>query len=231
METVSNDGKTTTYTYDENGRRKAINYDGGVSEQYTYDKDNQLKQLTSEKPNGAIISEYNYTYDLAGRQLSKTDSYGTTDYEYDNAGRITKVTTPGKTTVYSYDKAGNRLSLNETYTSPQPSEYIDEATGKDIQYILKKSITPTQIQTHYVYKYPENLANDGKLKTISHIYISILCGRNSFAIGKPDDTVLWSKGSIQYEQNYGLDIDGDGNITKEEATQKVIERRNTYKKK
>jgi YD repeat-containing protein len=139
METVSNTGKTTTYTYDENGRRKSITYEGGVSEQYTYDKDNQLTNLENKKPNGSIISEYSYTYDLAGRQLSKTDSYGTTNYDYDKAGRITKVTAPGKTTVYAYDKAGNRISLNETYTSLQPSEYVDEATGKDIQYILKKS--------------------------------------------------------------------------------------------
>jgi YD repeat-containing protein len=54
-------------------------------------------------------------------------------------GRITKVATPGKTTVYSYDKAGNRVSQNETYVSLQPSDYVDETTGKEIQYILKKS--------------------------------------------------------------------------------------------
>ncbi len=173
METVSNGGKTTTYTYDENGRRKAIDYDGGVSEQYTYDKDNQLIQLTNKKPNGAIISEYNYTYDLAGRQLSKTDSYGTTNYEYDKAGRITKVTTPGKTTVYSYDKAGNRLSLNETYTSPQPSEYIDEATGKDIQYILKKS-DYTYSNSNTLLKLVERMFNESNKeiarKTTKYVY-------------------------------------------------------------
>ena len=86
-----------------------------------------------------MISEYNYRYDLAGKQISKTDSFGTTYYTYDKAGRMQKVTTPGKTTVYSYDNAGNRVSQNETYTSLQPSGYVDETTGKDIQYILKKS--------------------------------------------------------------------------------------------
>ncbi len=91
------------------------------------------------KPNGGRLSEFSYTYDLAGRQITKTDLYGTTDYEYDKAGRITKVATSGKTTVYLYDKAGNRVSQNETYTSLQPSDYVDESTGKEIQYILKKS--------------------------------------------------------------------------------------------
>ncbi|PYG87917.1 RHS repeat-associated protein, partial [Ruminiclostridium sufflavum DSM 19573] len=139
METVAYGGKTTEYEYDENGRRKAITYDGGVKEEYGYDRDNRLISMTNKKPNGSSISEYAYEYDTAGRQISKTDSYGTTGYEYDKAGRITKITAPGKTTVYAYDKAGNRISLNEAYTSPQPCEYIDGTTGQGIQYILKKS--------------------------------------------------------------------------------------------
>ena len=117
----------------------AVTYDGGVSEKYSFDKDNQLIRLINSKANGAVISEYNYGYDLAGKQITKTDSFGTIGYTYDKAGRILKVITPGKTTVYAYDNAGNRVSHNETYTSLQPSGYVDEATGKDIQYILKKS--------------------------------------------------------------------------------------------
>ena len=139
LETVTWGGKTTTYSYDDNGRRSSITYAGGVSEGYSYDRDNRLITLTNMKPNGGRLSEFSYTYDLAGRQITKTDLYGTTDYEYDKAGRIIKVATPGKTTVYSYDKAGNRVSQNETYISLQPSDYVDEATGKEIQYILKKS--------------------------------------------------------------------------------------------
>ena len=139
METVTYGGKTTTYSYDNNGRRTSVTYEGGVSENYTYDRDNRLITLKNTKPNGAGISEYSYTYDLAGRQITKTDLYGTTNYEYDKAGRIVKVATPGKTTIYAYDKAGNRISQNETYISLQPSDYVDETTGKEIQYILKKS--------------------------------------------------------------------------------------------
>lgn len=139
METVTYGGKTTTYSYDDNGRRSSVTYAGGVSENYTFDKDNRLIKLTNVKPNGGIISEYSYTYDLVGRQLTKTDLYGITSYEYDIIGRISKVATPGKTTIYSYDKVGNRLLQQETYTSLQPSDYVDETTGKEIQYILKKS--------------------------------------------------------------------------------------------
>lgn len=93
-----------------------------------------------------------------------------------------------------------------------------------------KNMTAVE-QLDYVYKYLELLSKAGKLKSLPDIYVSILCGRYSSAIGKPDNTVLWSKGSDEYEQNNGLDMDGDGNITKAEATQMVIDRRNTYNKK
>lgn len=139
METVDYDGNTTTYSYDDNGNRKSITYDGGVKEEYSYDKNNRLLRLTNRKPNGSIISSYSYTYDLAGRQITKTDSYGTTDYTYDEAGRVLKIEAPGKTTIYIYDKAGNRQSQTETYTSVQPSGYIDQITQTQVQYKQKKS--------------------------------------------------------------------------------------------
>ena len=140
METVTRSGQTTTYSYDENGRRTEIEYPSGITEQYTFDKDNQLISLENDKSSGVNISKYSYTYDLAGRQTSKTDSYGTTNYSYDSCGRIVKVSAPGKTTLYSYDNNGNRANQAETYTSAQPSGYIDASTSKEIQYMLKKSI-------------------------------------------------------------------------------------------
>ena len=135
LQAVTFAGKTTTYTYDKNGNREAVEYQGGVKETYTYDKNNRLKALVNKKPDDSVLSTY---YDN-GLQKTKTDSYGTTTYTYDAAGRVLKVEAPGKTTVYAYDKAGNRLSQNETYTSVQPSGTIDEASGNEIQYILRKS--------------------------------------------------------------------------------------------
>jgi RHS repeat-associated protein len=139
MDTVTADGKTTTYAYDENGNRESVTYPGGVSETYAYDKANRLTSLANKKPDGTVLSEFSYTYDDAGRQASKTDSYGATAYTYDEDGRIKKIEAPGKTTVYSYDKSGNRLSQNETYTSDQPSGYTDPNNNTEIQYAVKKS--------------------------------------------------------------------------------------------
>ncbi|MBT2293586.1 RHS repeat-associated core domain-containing protein, partial [Paenibacillus albidus] len=62
-----------------------------------------------------------------------------TKYGYDEAGRLVQVETPGKTTVYAYDAANNRNSMLETYTSNQPSSYINPDTKKAVEYKLKKS--------------------------------------------------------------------------------------------
>ncbi len=173
LETVKNSGNTTTYTYDKNGNRETITYQGGVKEQYSYDKNNRLVKLINRKPSGSVVSEYSYAYDLAGKQTTKTDSYGTTSYTYDEVGRIKKVEMPGKTTIYTYDKAGNRKSQYETYTSAQPTGYIDDNTGEDIQYIAKRSeyiYTATNQLVRIIEKmYDEE--NEEKLqKTTNYIY-------------------------------------------------------------
>lgn len=135
--TAAGVSKTTSYVYDINGNRESVSYHGGVKEEYTYDKNNKLLTLINKRADGSIISSYGYTYDLVGRQDTKTDSYGTTLYNYDSVGRILKVTAPGKTSVYTYDNAGNRQTLNETYTSEQSSGYKDEATGNEVKYKIK----------------------------------------------------------------------------------------------
>ena len=139
MKTVSFDGNTLTYEYDANGNRESIAYDGGVREDYSYDKNNRLLTLINSRPDGSEISRYSYTYDLAGRQTTKADSFGTSTYTYDAVGRILRAETPGKTSIYGYDRAGNRTSMNETYASEQSTGFTDETSGSEASYILKKS--------------------------------------------------------------------------------------------
>jgi RHS repeat-associated protein len=173
METVGYKGKTTSYIYDENGNRQAINYHGGVKEKYVYDKNNRLLTLTNQAPSGSVLSSFTYTYDLAGRQDSKTDSFGTTSYVYDKAGRIIKVEAPGKTTIYGYDQAGNRQSMHETYTSAQPSGYTDPATQQTVQYSIKKSeyiYTNTNTLLKLVEKLQDETGKELLEKTTAYLY-------------------------------------------------------------
>lgn len=59
----------------------------------------------------------------------------------------------------------------------------------------------------------------GRLHTLSDVYMAILWPRG---IGKPEDYVLWEKGTKAYDQNRGLDIDADHDVEKQEATAKVM---------
>ncbi len=109
MVNVIADGETTTYTYYDNGSKESVVYTDGSREDYTYYKDNLNKTLTNKKSNGTIIDTYEYTYDGAHNQTSKTDAKGVTTYTYDSVNRLESVTEPnGTVTKYSYDKAGNR---------------------------------------------------------------------------------------------------------------------------
>lgn len=59
----------------------------------------------------------------------------------------------------------------------------------------------------------KNKSND-----INDVYMAILWPK---AVGQSDDYVLFSKGTKAYEQNKGLDIDGNGVVTKADASRKV----------
>ena len=58
----------------------------------------------------------------------------------------------------------------------------------------------------------------GRMKTLEDAYMAVLFPK---AIGKGNDFVLFKKPSVQFTQNKGLDINGDGLITVAEAAQKV----------
>ena len=61
----------------------------------------------------------------------------------------------------------------------------------------------------------------GKMSTISDVYMAILFPA---AIGKPEAAVLFKKPSIAYEENKGLDVNNDGQVTKGEAAAKVVQK-------
>ena len=121
LKAVTADGKTTVYTYFDNGARQSVSYSDGSGEEYTYTPDGLLQALTNKKADGSIIDTYSYTYDAASNQTSKTDARGTTVYTYDALNRLETATEPnGTITAYTYDRAGNR----ETETIRQGADTI-----------------------------------------------------------------------------------------------------------
>jgi len=71
-------------------------------------------------------------------------------------------------------------------------------------------------QLDYVEKY--FAPYKGKLNSVADAYMAVLWPA---AVGKPMSYVLFRKGTKAYDQNKGLDLNKDGVITKEEASQKV----------
>ena len=67
---------------------------------------------------------------------------------------------------------------------------------------------------------------------ISDLYMSVLFPA---AVNKPDDFVLFGRGAMSgytgraYSQNAGLDRNGDGSITKAEASAKVLGTQNAWR--
>ena len=102
------------YEYYPNGAQKKVTNPNGSTADYTYYEDGMLKSLTNKNASGNVIDSYNYTYDAAKNQLSKTETVfgedkGTTSFTYDSMNRLKTVTEPSnKVTEYGYDKAGNR---------------------------------------------------------------------------------------------------------------------------
>lgn len=93
------------------------------------------------------------------------------------------------------------------------------ATAKSLGTTVDKlaKMTP-EGQCNFVWKYFATFK--GKLKTLADLYCAILWPA---AVGKPESYVLWDKGErpTTFRQNAGLDVNGDGRITKAEVVAKV----------
>ena len=81
-------------------------------------------------------------------------------------------------------------------------------------------------QMVYVGKYFKQFGDRLRGGSIDDVYMTVLYPA---AVGKPDSYVLFSSPSTAYNQNSGLDSNGDGTITKYEAAAKVRARYNSRK--
>lgn len=75
-------------------------------------------------------------------------------------------------------------------------------------------------QMHYVEKYLDQFPGV-QGGDVDDVYMAVLWPK---AVGKPDGYPIFRKGTIAYQQNAGLDTNGDGTVTKFEAASKVRRR-------
>jgi RHS repeat-associated protein len=141
------------YTYDAEGRRTSMTTQGGTTT-YAYDDVGQLTLVTM--PGGRTIA---YTYDAAGNRVKVVDSLlgtttyttnsvneytsingvaqtydadgnltgdGTNTYTWNDLNQLTSVAGPGGTTVYQYDALGDRIAATQNAVQTQ---YLIDPTG------------------------------------------------------------------------------------------------------
>ena len=128
------------WTYlDGSDLKSSLDYPNGLTASWTYDANNQLSQVCNATPTN-VISQYDYTYDVAGRRVqiarsgsamseNRVDKYG---YNIRNelisavkCGVASSLTTEY---AYQYDDIGNRirsldLGTNRTYTTNNLNQY------------------------------------------------------------------------------------------------------------
>jgi RHS repeat-associated protein len=143
---------TTTFTYDDAGRRISSTDARGGTTTYAYDAAGRLTRVT-DAAGGATV----YSYDSIGRLIRMTDANGnSTDYDYDARGRLTETTFPdgtsvtqaydragrlirsvdqgGRTTRYDYDSAGRMVAIVRADGSADESafQYAYDAAGRRV---------------------------------------------------------------------------------------------------
>ncbi|AIQ73013.1 RHS repeat-associated core domain-containing protein [Paenibacillus odorifer] len=124
---------------------------------YTYNKAlNWVESVTNQK-GGRVLSKYVYGYDNNGNITSVTETKNnnvtqdtqTTTYEYDALNRLISTVRPGGSRdAYTYDVRGNRLTMEQSVSSP--AEFQDTSYSYDLWNTLT-SVTKNGSTTSFQY--------------------------------------------------------------------------------
>lgn len=107
VESVTVDGVTMSYTYDDVGNISSIKKNGAVVESYEYDGLNQLTKVTCA--NGDV---YTYTYQNGNITGVRKNGTSVKTYSYTDAGWKDKLTAFNGNTI-TYDAIGNPLTYHD----------------------------------------------------------------------------------------------------------------------
>jgi RHS repeat-associated protein len=137
LEAVSDgDGDLVTYAYDALGRLSRKTFANGTYAMYAYDAAGRLLRLANHRPDGGILSFFDYAYDRLGRRTGMATHYGEWTYAYDDSGQLVEATLasslpeiPDQAISYSYDLSGNRVQVMKN------GEPVDYSTNMLNQYI------------------------------------------------------------------------------------------------
>ncbi len=109
INTATGDGRVIANTFDANGNRLSLTPPGRPAYSFTYTAANRLASFTSPSVGGGNQEQYAYNPDGHLLQITRADGQ-TLGFAYDNGGRLSRVTTPTQTRAYNYDAATGNLT-------------------------------------------------------------------------------------------------------------------------
>jgi RHS repeat-associated protein len=166
-------GRTTTYGYDDRGRRTSVTDPAGNEWTYTYDARGRVTSTTDPD-----VGKTDTWYDEADRPYKVTDAEQRTTYtDYDELGRVTFVREGSRTSnpvkSFTYDSLSGALGQPVASTRHTVNgDYISRVTGYDTEYrptgtetVVPANTMTTGVSGTYPYKY--TYTQTGKPQTVT----------------------------------------------------------------
>ncbi|MEU7996636.1 hypothetical protein AB0B83_15045 [Micromonospora sp. NPDC049060] len=126
------DKKTTTLTYTDRGELLRMTKGNGNTVDHTYYLDGALKTQADKKPNGTLVSEHTYTYDLNGNRTRDAARKMNAD---NNAAYL------DTTSAYTYDPRDRLSQLVKTGHGADTETYMHDANNNVINQTIKNATT------------------------------------------------------------------------------------------
>ncbi|MEV4465897.1 DNRLRE domain-containing protein [Micromonospora echinofusca] len=126
------DKKTTTFTYTDRGEKLTETKGNGNTVDHTYYLDGALKSQVEKKPNGTLVSEHTYTYDLNGNRTRDVARKMNAD---NNAAYL------DTTSAYTYDPRDRLSQLVKTGQGADTETYVHDANNNVINQTIKNATT------------------------------------------------------------------------------------------
>jgi len=179
---------TTSYQYDQRGRRIGRTLPLGQSEMYVYDGNGNLSsrtdfnsrtttytydtvnRLLSKTADAYFVTNHigaaaeSFTYTLTGKRATMADASGTTTYGYDTRDRLATKATPEGTLSYSYDAASDVKTIQSSNTGGASMAYGYDALDR------LSTVTDASGATSYTYDPVGNLGTATYPNGVAHSY-------------------------------------------------------------
>jgi len=125
---------TVTRTYDAGGRLETMSDDGGTVD-YTFDDADRLATIDRTSTVTGLDGAISYTRDVAGNITARTfPGSVATAATYDDDGRAATVTAAGETTTITYDAAGNPTAITFPATNGWVQHRSYDEAGRLTEY-------------------------------------------------------------------------------------------------